>query len=306
MPEIKGAFRVTKNAFVNTHYTVLLLSDALAFIKTGSELTGHDTHSIKESDLERLNGLSKEELLVLNPKNFIINYDEIINISLKKSSFGINGARTGEMTIQGKTITKFEISPNQNFEAILRRIQTILPGKLDPTSYMRTVRPLSNSSTDDEVKVEEINRSKTADLEVSTETSHSERSIRNGAWWLFVIAALSAINFLIFVLGGDLSFVIGLAFTQYAAAFAQLYGGNVTILAVIVSLIVTAIFLVCGIYARKGKVWAFIMAIVVYVLDTCLFILIQEWYSIAFHVFALIFIFMGMIASYKIRKNNLI
>jgi hypothetical protein len=302
MPDFVGAFRVTKNAFVNTHYAVLLLKDSLVFIKTSSEFSGHDVHPLMEKDLQRFSNMSKEELVLLNKKNFIVNFDEIISLDLKKSSFGLNGPKTGQLTIKGKTISKFEISPMQNFEAILSMVRSALPGKLDPMNLAGQANPLLDSTEKVQFTSSELRQSNTADT--ATELSRDERKIRNGSYWIFVIAGLSVVNFIVFLLGSNINFLIGLAFTQFLAAFTRVLGGDIKVWAVIITLIVVAIFVICGFFARKGISWAFITAIVIYVIDTCLFFIVKDWLSIVFHILAVYFIIMGARSSFKLGKNK--
>jgi hypothetical protein len=299
MLEIKGAFRVTKTAFVSTHYAVLVLNDSLVFARTGSELTGADVNSVGENTLKRFSGMSKEEIISLHKKNFEVHYDEIISLKLKKSPVGFNGARTGVLTMKGKKVSNFDLSPLQDIKVIEHMLQAAMPGKLETKNLSVN---LTNLSSADQSMKSQATQMETADKNAFAEVSPNQKRVRNGASWLFVIAAFSLINTILLLTGSDRSYVIGLAFTQFVAAFAKMHGGNIVVWAIIITVVIAAIFAVCGLFARKGNSWAFVAAIFVYLLDTCLFLIIQDWLSMAFHILALCFIFYGTVASFKLKK----
>ncbi|MFO1096161.1 MAG: hypothetical protein U0992_23075 [Planctomycetaceae bacterium] len=57
-----------------------------------------------------------------------------------------------------------------------------------------------------------------------------------------------------------------------------------------------------GRFANKRHAWAFIVGLGLYVLDGLLFVLVGDWLSVGFHVFAGFGIFSGYVA---LRKREL-
>ncbi len=128
-----------------------------------------------------------------------------------------------------------------------------------------------------------------------------ERSIKNGAYWFFWIVGLSGINTIIVLSGGDWAFLIGLGVTQLAAGFA-LGMGMSFVAPLIVFIIVGGILGVLGYFAMKRHTWAFVVGMVLYLLDGLLFLLVMDWLSIGFHIFVLICLGLGLRANLKYKQ----
>jgi hypothetical protein len=128
-----------------------------------------------------------------------------------------------------------------------------------------------------------------------------ESRIKSGANWFYWIVALSGINTIIILFGGDWSFLIGLGTTQLFALIGQELGWPIYI-ALVVYVIVGGIIVIFWVFANKRHSWAFIAGIVLYGLDGLLFIVVQDWLSIAFHILAIIFIILGLRANIKYNK----
>jgi len=128
----------------------------------------------------------------------------------------------------------------------------------------------------------------------------------SGANWYFWIAGLSMINTIILMSGGQWSFIIGLGLTQIIDSIALQMGaelvGFAKIIAFIIDLCIAGIFVLFGVFARKKHVWAFIVGMILYAFDGLLFLLIKDFMSLGFHVFALFFLFGGLKAVQEIKK----
>lgn len=133
-----------------------------------------------------------------------------------------------------------------------------------------------------------------------------ENQFKSGANWFYWIAALSLVNSAISLSGNQWSFIIGLGMTQIIDAIATGFAEQIGILgkaiALCFDLMAAAIFIAFGFFARKRFAPAFIIGMIVYALDGLIFILAQDWLSIAFHVFALIGIFSGMKACKELAR----
>jgi hypothetical protein len=121
-----------------------------------------------------------------------------------------------------------------------------------------------------------------------------ESRLKSGANWFFVIAALSVINSLILLMGGKWNFIVGLGITQVISAIGNQLGPIWKTVAFILSLIAAGFFAFFGAFARKGHKWAFIAGMILYAFDGLLFVLVQDWLGIGFHLFALYCIYKGL------------
>jgi hypothetical protein len=119
----------------------------------------------------------------------------------------------------------------------------------------------------------------------------SDPQIISGARWFWWIAGLSAVNTALIHSGSDTSFVIGLGFTLIAdSIFSEL-----KVIAFAIDAVAIGSFVALGWFSGKGHVWAFITGIVLYAIDALIYVPVQQWMSVGFHVFALFFIFRAML-----------
>jgi hypothetical protein len=130
--------------------------------------------------------------------------------------------------------------------------------------------------------------------------------VKSGANWFFWIAGLSIFNTIIFRLGIELTFLIGLAGTVFVEgvgiAVADELPGSATlvmVLALFAEILVAGIFVLFGVLARKGLRWAFIVGMVLYALDGVLWLVLGVYLPAGFHLLALWFIFGGLRALGK-------
>ena len=136
----------------------------------------------------------------------------------------------------------------------------------------------------------------------------SQRAV--GAGWLTAIAAFSVINLAILLFNGSINFVIGLGVTQLLSGFA--YGvaqrtdaGGAVVAWVIcctITLLIAALFVWLASRAKRGHAWAFVVGMVLYTLDGCIFLAFQDWFPFAFHIYALVMVYTGLKAHLGIAK----
>lgn len=132
---------------------------------------------------------------------------------------------------------------------------------------------------------------------------------KGGASWFYWIAVLSLVNTIIFFYGGNWSFFAGLGITQLIDAIVDQITRTtdfsaIKIIAFVIDLMIAAVFLLCGLWANKFKTWAFIVGMVLYLLDGILLLAIGAYFPAGFHVFALIMIFRGFSAARQINANQ--
>ena len=112
--------------------------------------------------------------------------------------------------------------------------------------------------------------------------------IKGGASWFDWIAILSVVNSVITLAGGGWHFILGLGITEIADAFAAKSGGNGGRMAgLFITLLAAGFFWLMGRFTKQGQKWALVMGLAFYVLDTLITLLIQDWFSAAFHGYAL-------------------
>jgi len=150
----------------------------------------------------------------------------------------------------------------------------------------------------------------TASTTVTVNREKLHETFVGGANWFYWIAALSLINSAIMLFGGGWGFVVGLGATQVVDAIvvmaAEEAGASGALAPKLVALTLDAflagVFVLFGVFARKGLRWAFVVGMLLYALDGMLFVLVSDWLSFGFHVFALFGIWGGYAACRKLAE----
>lgn len=147
-------------------------------------------------------------------------------------------------------------------------------------------------------------------MKAALEAAGLEKQHQDGAGWFFWIAGLSMVNSAIVLAGSDWSFLIGLGFTQIidgiALAIAEESGGQgkavLTVIAFLLDAMVAASFVIWGVLARKGFRWAYLVGMVIYAFDGLIFLLVMDFLSMGFHVFALYCLWKGFKACGQLKR----
>jgi hypothetical protein len=128
------------------------------------------------------------------------------------------------------------------------------------------------------------------------------RLIRSGANWFIWIAGLSLVNSVLFAIGSNWAFFLGLGATQFVDAFGKeiITGTTGQVLALVVDVLIAGIFVGIAFVARNGTQWAFILGMVLVVLDALLLAWVTDWAAVAFHGLALYFMVRGFQASRRL------
>lgn len=128
-----------------------------------------------------------------------------------------------------------------------------------------------------------------------------DNKIKNGVNWFFFIAALSLVNSVIFLMEGDLTFVIGLGLTQlvdgigYGIALEMLEGGwIVRIIGLALNVGITTVFVLFGVFGRKHYRWPVILGMVLYAIDAFLLLVFEDYFGAIFHGLGLYGLFTGV------------
>ncbi|HKE95472.1 MAG TPA: hypothetical protein VKB34_14255 [Povalibacter sp.] len=115
-------------------------------------------------------------------------------------------------------------------------------------------------------------------------------AVRSAARWFWWIAGLSVVNTVMFQSGSDTSFVMGLGITAVSDA---VFAANRSV-GFVIDAIVLGFFVLVGLKAQHGSLWAFYLGTAVYALDALIYVLAQDWMPVAFHGLAIFFILKGI------------
>lgn len=126
-------------------------------------------------------------------------------------------------------------------------------------------------------------------------------SLRGSASWFFLIAVLSLVNSVAAASGSAWRFLVGLGFTQILDYFGNQMGGAGTMVALALNLLVTGAFVLFGIFARKGHTWAFLTGLILFALDSVIFIMGKDWIGVAFHAYVIYRLFCGFQSCRQLR-----
>lgn len=128
---------------------------------------------------------------------------------------------------------------------------------------------------------------------------HAEVSQRYkaGANWFYWIAGLTLVTSLIAIFGGGWRFLISLGTTQILDAIAEglstELGSVPKVIALVLDLIVTGVFILFGYFAGQKYLWAYILGMVVFFFDGLVSLLSQDLIGAVAHVVVLFFMFRG-------------
>lgn len=122
-----------------------------------------------------------------------------------------------------------------------------------------------------------------------------------GANWFYWIAGLTLVTSIIAIAGGGWRFLISLGTTQVidglAEGLASEFGSAPKVVAMVLDLIVTGVFVLFGYLAGKRYLWAYIVGMVVFLFDGLVALLFQDLIGVIAHAVVLFFMFRGFQAG---------
>ncbi|MDF2613320.1 MAG: hypothetical protein K0S71_1106 [Clostridia bacterium] len=128
-----------------------------------------------------------------------------------------------------------------------------------------------------------------------------EGQFKNGVSWFYWIAGLSIINTVTYLMGMDWSFIAGLGVTQMIDVFTESLYGSIRVIALFINFLLAGFFAFLGYLTRKRRNWVIILGVVLYSLDTIIFIFFQDWISVAFHGLAIYSFIKAILANNKLK-----
>lgn len=123
------------------------------------------------------------------------------------------------------------------------------------------------------------------------------QSYKSGANWFYWIAALSLVTSLITLGGGDWRFLISLGTTQvidgFAEGLSEGLGGATKVIGLVLDIFITALFVMFGVLAGKKYLAAYMIGMVVFLLDGLVSLAFEDWIGVVAHVVVLFFMARG-------------
>ena len=139
----------------------------------------------------------------------------------------------------------------------------------------------------------------------AAELEDVDKKIKTGGAWLYWIAGLSIINSVIILTGSNWGFVLGLTMTQVidfvCSGIAREFGWAAKIVALVLDLAIAGSFIALGVFARRRQTWPFVVALVLYGLDTLLTLFTGIWLGVIWHAWALTCVVIGLRATTRLR-----
>jgi len=140
--------------------------------------------------------------------------------------------------------------------------------------------------------------------------SNLEAQINQGLSWFYLISALSIGNSFVYLLGIPLTFVIGLGVTQIVDGVLSGLARDLSedsqifiyLTGLTINLLVAGLFMVAGMLGRKKHMWAVILGIFFYALDSIIFLILGGWIAVGFHILGLWNLWHGLQALIKMRE----
>jgi hypothetical protein len=136
-----------------------------------------------------------------------------------------------------------------------------------------------------------------------------DNQARGGIDWFFWIAGLSLINSVVYLLGKNFVFFLGLGITQFVdgfmSAFADEFGSGGNILHFIgfaIDVFIAGIFVVFGVLGRKRYTLPVIIGMILYTIDGGIVLLFQDFLSAGLHAFALFGIWNSLKSMSELAK----
>ena len=124
-----------------------------------------------------------------------------------------------------------------------------------------------------------------------------DQRIRSGASWFYWIAALTFITSACWFAQVNFSFALGLGVTRHI----DYRLGYSPAVSLTLDVLICGVVALLGYFAIRRQNWAFIAGLTILALDTALSVQQEAWFSVAFHAWAIVSIFMAFRASRAAR-----
>ena len=132
---------------------------------------------------------------------------------------------------------------------------------------------------------------------VKKEQLKQKNLISGGASWFMWIGILSALNTIALIVHQNLQFLAGLGINYIILGMIEgirrVAGANLIALGYTLTLLVSGLFIFIWRKSKKENKAIYLTGLILYGLDTVIFIFTKEWFGLGFHVFAFIMLLTG-------------
>lgn len=135
------------------------------------------------------------------------------------------------------------------------------------------------------VTAEDIRQARIKNAEINKDSS-KDKPVSKGYGWFLTIGLLSILNTIIIANKTNFHFVFGLGYSQVIDGMFYSLLGGFKLLGILISSLVSGIFIVIWYFAKANRNWAYITGLILYGLDVLIFIYCKDWLSTGFHLFA--------------------
>jgi hypothetical protein len=122
-----------------------------------------------------------------------------------------------------------------------------------------------------------------------------KQKYRSGVHWFYWIAALTMVTSLMSLAGGGWRFFLSLGVTQLIDAIAVELSaslGNATkVIAIVLDIFAVAVFAGVGFLAGKQYLWAYVVGLVLFLLDGVVSLVFGDWLGVVVHAIVLFVMF---------------
>lgn len=149
---------------------------------------------------------------------------------------------------------------------------------------------------------------KKKDEVITSDETKQKNIIKNSASWFLWIAILSACNIIALIFNQNLQFLGGLGI-NYAIlgvmdGIRKVSGVDLMPLGFFLTFVVSGLFLWIWTKSKKENQKVFLTGLIIYGIDTVLFVFTKEWFNLAFHIFAFWLLFAGYRTLLTKKKNG--
>ena len=127
---------------------------------------------------------------------------------------------------------------------------------------------------------------------VRTEELKQKNLILGGASWFLWIGILSTLNLIALIIHQNLQFIAGLGINYFILGMMdgirRATGVNLILLGYALTFIVSGLFIFIWKKSKQENKAIYLTGLIIYGLDTIIFVFTKEWFSLGFHVFALL------------------
>lgn len=138
------------------------------------------------------------------------------------------------------------------------------------------------------------------------EQAKQEKIISRAPSWFLWIAIFSMLNITFIAFGQNRFFSLGLgvnhAILNVFKGASMVLGNNFMLYGYIATYLFSVLYILIWNKSRKKSQKAYLAGLIMYSIDTLVFVLSKEWYNVVFHLFVLWILFVGYATLLKHRK----